>query len=245
MLESPDTASQEAKQAFRQEIADFVLALPPLTAQQRRQRSRDDLLGKLHVLANCLTEAVDADTFIGVMKAMRATAQELEAKALADKQDESDPAWNGYFYEAIAKIVTDLQAFSLRLDASKAKDEMALIRQGVHAFVDQVMTMHNPVRRETQNAPPGGGDTASVSNRPQPSGFTVSTLREMTGLGNTTMNRYAKAAGVKTPGRGQRSFRYSLDDVKAILRTIIDTCSEEKIKSRCRAALKGLPEITD
>jgi hypothetical protein len=70
--------------------------------------------------------------------------------------------------------------------------------------------------------------------------FTVATLRELTGLHNTALNSYAKLAEVRTPGRGQRNFCYSLADVRRILETIITRSSEKNIRARCRTALKNL-----
>jgi hypothetical protein len=71
----------------------------------------------------------------------------------------------------------------------------------------------------------------------------VADLREMTGLKNDALNRYAQAAGVETPGRGKRNFRYSLADVPRILNEIISRSNEVGLVKRCKTALKHLPEI--
>ena len=73
--------------------------------------------------------------------------------------------------------------------------------------------------------------------------FTSVALRQMTGLSSATLPRYAKAAGVKTPHRGQRTFRYSAADARLILKTIINTTSEIAIRTRCQTALNTLAEI--
>lgn len=73
--------------------------------------------------------------------------------------------------------------------------------------------------------------------------YTVAALREMTTLGNTALNEYAKKAGVATPGRGQKNFRYSAVDVRKILRVIIEGTTEKRVLTRCQAALSRL-EIT-
>ncbi len=70
--------------------------------------------------------------------------------------------------------------------------------------------------------------------------FTVASLREMTGLENTALNRYAKAAKVNTPRRGERNFRYTATDVRTILKTIIAKTSETKLLGKCQAALREL-----
>ena len=77
------------------------------------------------------------------------------------------------------------------------------------------------------------------------SGFTVAALRDMTGLGNSALSRYAKIAKVTTPRRGERNFRYALADVRAILETIIAITAEDQLRARCKSALRNLPEIAD
>lgn len=78
---------------------------------------------------------------------------------------------------------------------------------------------------------------------PIPRTYTVASLREMTTLGNTALNEYAKKAGVTTPGRGQKNFRYNVADVRKILRVIIEGTTETRVLTRCQAALSRL-EIT-
>lgn len=75
--------------------------------------------------------------------------------------------------------------------------------------------------------------------------YTVAALRDMTGLGNNALNRYAKAANVTTPRRGERDFKYTLADVRAILQTIIASTAEDKLRDRCKSALRNLPEIAE
>ncbi|HPM22942.1 MAG TPA: hypothetical protein PLP66_03495 [Phycisphaerae bacterium] len=75
--------------------------------------------------------------------------------------------------------------------------------------------------------------------------YTVAALRDMTGLGNSALNRYAKTANVTTPSRGERDFKYTLADVRAILQTIIASTAEDTLRNRCKSALRNLPEIAD
>jgi len=70
--------------------------------------------------------------------------------------------------------------------------------------------------------------------------YTVAALRDMTRLANTTLNKYAKMAGVPTSGRGGRNHRYSGAQARAILEAIISHSSESSIVNRCRDALKNL-----
>lgn len=76
-------------------------------------------------------------------------------------------------------------------------------------------------------------------------GYTVAALRDMTGLGNNALNRYAKTANVTTPQRGERDFKYTLADVRAILQTIIASTAEDKLRDRCKTALRNLPQIAE
>lgn len=89
------------------------------------------------------------------------------------------------------------------------------------------------------------GRKGTSSKAGKSTAYAVGALRDLIGLSNTTLNQYAKAAGVNTPRRGQRNFRYSTADVRAILQYIIDTTSESALRKRCRATLETLPEITD
>lgn len=70
--------------------------------------------------------------------------------------------------------------------------------------------------------------------------YTVAAVLEMAGVSDTTLNRYAKLAGIKTPQRGKRNHRYSADEVRAMLQAIIDTTSDRAMKERCAAALAKL-----
>ena len=74
---------------------------------------------------------------------------------------------------------------------------------------------------------------------------TVADVRLLTGLGNTALHEYAKAAGVTTPGRGQRNFRYPQADVCAILRKIIGSGGDATLRETCRKSLRNLTEITE
>lgn len=84
--------------------------------------------------------------------------------------------------------------------------------------------------------------TPAVPNAPT---YTVAALRDLTGLENSALNRYAKTANVTTPRRGERDFKYALADVRAILETIIASTAEDKLRDRCKSALRNLPEIAE
>jgi hypothetical protein len=69
-------------------------------------------------------------------------------------------------------------------------------------------------------------------------GYTVAALRDMTGLANTALNKYAKLANVPTPPRGKRNHRYTAGEARAILQAIITRSSEADLVNRCRDALE-------
>ena len=81
------------------------------------------------------------------------------------------------------------------------------------------------------------------AGKPSPT-LTVATLLEWTTLSHTALNKYAKLAGVQTPHRGQRNFRYGWADARKILETVIANASDRRIRDKCRAALGNPPEIT-
>ena len=53
-------------------------------------------------------------------------------------------------------------------------------------------------------------------------------------ISNPSLNKYAKAAGVDTPGKGKRNHRYSQADFEAILQHVIGNVSDTKIVERAR-----------
>ena len=70
--------------------------------------------------------------------------------------------------------------------------------------------------------------------------YTIGAVLEMAGVSDTTLNRYAKLAGIKTPQRGKRNHRYSAEEVRAMLQAIVDNTSDRAMKERCREALVQL-----
>lgn len=72
--------------------------------------------------------------------------------------------------------------------------------------------------------------------------FTVAQVRTMTGLSNSTLNKYAKLAKVTTPKRGKRNYRYPRAAVIRILETIIAETSENQVRERCRKAHRQLKD---
>lgn len=68
-------------------------------------------------------------------------------------------------------------------------------------------------------------------------GILVGVLRDRIRVSTTTLRRYARAAGVKTPARGQHNFRYSNADAIAILRRFTEHAQDQKLRETCNAEL--------
>ena len=70
--------------------------------------------------------------------------------------------------------------------------------------------------------------------------FLAVDLRELSGLGASSVRNYLKLAGVKRAASGERNHEYSRDEVKKFLQVVIDRAVEEKVRLRCRASLSSL-----
>jgi hypothetical protein len=99
--------------------------------------------------------------------------------------------------------------------------------------------LHAEKAQQAEEARQGTSANAPTSTKP-PKTCTPADVLNMTGVSATTLNEYAKRAKVKTPGRGQRNYRYSADDVRAILQAIIDKTSDSAMKQRCLNAIAKL-----
>lgn len=64
--------------------------------------------------------------------------------------------------------------------------------------------------------------------------FPPSDVSRALGITSTTLNTYARGAGVNTPGRGKRNFRYSQADCEAICLHVIGNVSESKIRKKAQ-----------
>ncbi|MCE9555361.1 MAG: hypothetical protein K8T91_18585 [Planctomycetes bacterium] len=71
----------------------------------------------------------------------------------------------------------------------------------------------------------------------------VATMCQMTGLGNTSLNKYAKIAGVPTAKLGDRNFCWTNAEAIKILTAILDGNSEAGVSEHCQAALERLSHI--
>jgi len=155
-----------------------------------------------------------------IRQALRATGDELAARGLPTPTTLDD-------WEHLARII-EMPFNTIRSGDYTLRDVYVMAL----AWVDRQTIVRGRARKTGPKA-----DGRQVESALK---FTVAALRELTGLGNTTLNKYARLAGVRTPRRGQRNFRYSAADVRKILAAIIANSGEAAVRSRCRAALREI-----
>jgi len=73
--------------------------------------------------------------------------------------------------------------------------------------------------------------------------YTIVKLREMTGLENGALNKYAKLAGVPTAGRGKRNHALTADQTQLLLKKMVEVCTTNLTRDRCSEALENLLQI--
>lgn len=79
--------------------------------------------------------------------------------------------------------------------------------------------------------------TALTANKKRHS---VANMCLMAALGNTSLNKYAKIAGVPTATLGDRNFCWTDAEAIKILTAILDASNEVEVSERCKAALERL-----
>jgi len=70
--------------------------------------------------------------------------------------------------------------------------------------------------------------------------YTIASVLSLAQVSDSTWNKYAKLAGVKTPGRGKRNHLYSFEEVQKTLIYIRNSTSSRAMKEQ---AEKGLQEL--
>jgi hypothetical protein len=129
------------------------------------------------------------------------------------------------------------------MDRTKAAAFMAMVHTWFKGFnprhLDAQLKLEYAQAAETIRAKPDKTPAAGSVQIAQAT-FTVLRLREITGLENDTLNKYARAAGVDTPKRGGRNHTYSTDEVRRILTNIVETCTTNSTRDRCCEALEAL-----
>lgn len=82
----------------------------------------------------------------------------------------------------------------------------------------------------------------AIPPRPAPT-FSKADLREITGLENSALTDYTKAAGVEVPNRGAKNHRYTCDEFRKILEEIVRGTQSQSVRQKCDGKLKTLSEI--
>ena len=68
----------------------------------------------------------------------------------------------------------------------------------------------------------------------------VAEMCQLTGLGNTSINKYAKIAGVPTAILGDRNFCWTDAEAIKILTAVLEGSSEVRVCDHCKVALERL-----
>jgi hypothetical protein len=118
------------------------------------------------------------------------------------------------------------------------------IRETVEAWQYAVNVESLDDSTATDPASQQATDTPAPAAEGDHANYSVADLREMTGLANNTINKYAKMAEVKTPLRGKRNYSYTRREVRTILRTIAKNSTEKETRNKCNHALQDLSKIT-
>jgi hypothetical protein len=146
--------------------------------------------------------------------------------------------------KTIISVANDLKEYTLaeKIDAATATVQKIIVFTK-SALFDQFkghLIEATKLRLQIQpTAMPAPVNPPSTSTNPGTT-YSVATVLEMAGVSDTTLNQYAKRARVKTPGRGKRNHRYTADEVRLILQTIINSTTDRRMKERCRGALAKL-----
>jgi len=190
-----------------------------------RQNSAPDVLSSrewAELRDHCGELAVELDAL-----GRRTIAQRVDrdyARVHAELREATAAGWTGnrlLLADAIEELASTLAAFQrFRARVSSPAGDAAALR--------------NP-GAELEPDPAAGNPSPTL---------TVATLLEWTNLSHSALNKYAQLAGVQTPRRGQRNFRYGWADARKILETVIAKASDRRIRDKCRAALGNPPEIT-
>jgi hypothetical protein len=140
----------------------------------------------------------------------------------AKRRSEDDPA--------IIEVISGLAPTSF--DTHLTTEQLRAGEQHLVAIVQQACT--NTTQYEMLVASADFLRGAYDANR----SYLVSELcGELGGISSATLKKYAQLAGLKTPGRGQRDFRYSAIERRQIYRHITEASSDTALVSRCHELL--------
>jgi len=105
-----------------------------------------------------------------------------------------------------------------------------MLKLGVGDLADDHGDKGSQAARTTDD---DGGDDGHASKS-----YTVAALVNLTDADSRTLNRYAKRAGVKTPGPGKRNHTYTLDEARQILEAMAQYCTQQTMRGKAERALQ-------
>ena len=208
-----------------------------LAAEIRSLKSRPDSLAERSESAGRLfIDALDASAF-GTEKfaGFRAMVRQRQ-----EQQSDCTPAWkfelDGRQYEAPAQRTNGwISAWSEAVWWLRGKPDD---RIGVGVGDEKLFAEDCEYVAQQLEA------DASREQTGPPNGFLSKEVRAMTQLSATALHKYANEAGVSTPKKGGKNYRYPAEDVRKILRRIIEKSDDQKVIKKCNDSLEVLTDIT-
>lgn len=96
----------------------------------------------------------------------------------------------------------------------------------------KLLTILTARRTAMKLTEPSNSQAAADMQTKSQRGFNVSALADKLEIDTDTLNFYAKIAGVPTPGRGKKNFRYPQQDCMAICDRILSSAAASKTKAK-------------
>lgn len=205
-------------------------------ARKKRQATEAETLAEL-------SRKVNAGEIVGE----GADDEETEGKCEGNEA-ESEEFAPGDWRESCAELADQLpRSFARQANAIKkgvTEDAWEEVEGLVLALRDELCTEPTPDKQPADVQPQDGPQVQGGAARKAGDSYLVARVQGMTKLGRTRFNEYVRQAGVTLPNRGEKDHRYSDDEIRRILGTIIDKCGDDTVVESCKAALENLGKIT-
>jgi hypothetical protein len=143
--------------------------------------------------------------------------------------------WKFYASDVVTRLLDPQSSHDHRQDAvaelvSLTEKELSEIE----AAIDQLATVTRQSRSGIESSLPNSPPSTPLAS---PTTYLSKELCDELGISLGTLNKYAKAANVATPGRGQRNYRYSSKDRISILSEIAKSASESTVVKKAKDLL--------
>ena len=187
----------------------------------------DGHLGEKSIHGVCLRQAHD--------EAQR-LAQQFNRKAGAKSKRGDDGSWLAApFIVRRGSQLAYEQLVAIAIDC--VRDTAATAEQGDLPAAVHLVAAENIV----QVVADGAKAKTEVPTDTEPGvTYTPSEVRNLVGVSDTTLNHYAKKAGVPTPGHGKRNHRYTAEEAEKIVGEMAKSTSEGAMKKKALEALEKL-----